>query len=195
VYSKIMAWVALARGSEVARQQGGESAGHWLAEAELVRADIEAKGWNEAHRGYTMYYGSPSLDGALLRIAALGFEGARAPRAQATVAAVRRSLADGPFVFRHSLPDGRRGPEASFLLLGFWLVQALALAGEHDEASQLFEELRRKQSPLGLYSELFDPAAGRLVGNFPQGFSHQGLIEAALALAEKPETTHSSAAA
>jgi GH15 family glucan-1,4-alpha-glucosidase len=78
------------------------------------------------------------------------------------------------------------------LLLGFWLVQALALAGEHEEATRLFEELRQAQSPLGLYSEMYDPVAARLVGNFPQGFSHMGLIEAALALAESREMAPSS---
>lgn len=188
VYSKVMAWVALARGSEVARQQDGELARRWLAEAELIRADIEAKGWNEAQRGYSMYYGGPSLDAALLRIPALGFAEGHAPRAKATLTAIRRSMAEGPYVFRHLLPDGRRGPDASFVMLGFWLVQALALAGEHDEATQLFEELRQVQTPLGLYSEMYDPVAARLVGNFPQGFSHKGLIEAALALSESRET-------
>jgi len=195
VYSKVMAWVALARGSEVARQQDGGLARRWLAEADVVRADIEAKGWNEAQRGYSMYYGGPSLDAALLRIPALGFAEGHAPRAKATVEAIRRTLADGPHVFRHLLPDGRRGPDASFVMLGFWLVQALALAGEHDEATQLFEALRQVQTPLGLYSEMYDPVAARLVGNFPQGFSHMGLIEAALALAEQPETNHCPAAA
>jgi GH15 family glucan-1,4-alpha-glucosidase len=187
-----MAWVALARGSEVARQQDGDLARRWLAEAELVRADIEAKGWNEAQPGYSMYYGGPSLDAALLRIPALGFAEGHAPRTKATVAAIRRVLAEGPHVFRHLFPDGRRGPDASFVMLGFWLVQALALAGEHDEATQLFEELRQVRTPLGLLSEMYDPAAGRLVGNFPQGFSHMGLIEAALALAESREATPSS---
>ncbi len=182
VYSKVMAWVALARGSELARQQDEQSTARWLAEADLVRADIEAKGWNEALQGYSMYYGGPSLDAALLRIAALGFAEAGEPRTQATIAAIRRALAEGPYVFRHLPPDSRRGPDESFVMLGFWLVQALALAGEHEEATQLFEELRQKQSPLGLYSEIYDPAAGRLIGNFPQGFSHLGLIEAALAL-------------
>lgn len=189
VYSKIMAWVALARGSEIAGQPDGDSARRWLAEAELVRADIEANGWNEAQRSYSMYYGGPSLDAALLRLPALGFAEGHAARTKATVTAIRRTMAEGPHVFRHLLPDGRRGPDASFVMLGFWLVQALALAGEPDEATQLFEELRQVQSPLGLYSEMYDPVAARLVGNFPQGFSHMGLIEAALALAESRETT------
>lgn len=183
VYSKIMAWVALARGSEMARQRRDPAAERWRAGAEEVRADVEARGWDGTLRAYPMFYGGTSLDAALIRIAAIGYSAADAPRAKETLAAIRRSLVEGPYVFRYRLPDGGR-PEGAFLLLSFWLVQALALAGEKAEAQRIFEKLRRLQSPLGLYAEMVEPASGELVGNFPQGFSHLGVIEGALALGD-----------
>lgn len=183
VYSKIMAWVALARGSDMAGKRRDPAAERWRAGADEVRAEVEARGWDETLRAYPMFYGGTSLDAALIRIAALGYAPADAPRVKATLAAIQRSLVEGPYVFRYRLPDGGR-PEGAFLLLSFWLVQALALAGAKSEARAIFEELLRLQSPLGLYAEMVEPASGDLVGNFPQGFSHLGVIEGALALGE-----------
>lgn len=184
VYSKVMAWVALDRGSAMARQRRDTAADRWQASAEEVRADIEAHGWDESLHAYPMFYGGDSLDAALIRMAALGYAAPDEPRTAATLAAIRRSLVEEPHVFRYRSPDGSR-PEGSFLLLSFWLVQALALAGEREEAGRIFKELRGMQSPLGLYAEMVEPASGQLVGNFPQGFTHLGVIEGALALDDR----------
>ncbi len=185
VYSKVMSWVALTRGAELGRARREESINRWLTEASAVRQDIEARGWNEALGFYPMYYGATVPDASLLRLAALGFAEPDDPRARATVRSIRRVSGGGAHIERYHLPDGMRGTEGAFFMLGFWLAQALALAGERAEAEQLFEALRRGQSPLGLYSEMIDPASGEMLGNFPQGFSHLGLIEAALALGGK----------
>ncbi len=187
-YSKIWAWVALDRAWRAARNIGPEMPWkEWKAEAEKVRAEVLEKAWNKELGAFTQFYGGDILDSAVLVMPITGIIAADDPRFVSTRKVICRELAAGPYplLYRYNpeiAKDGVGGPEGAFLLPSFWLVEALELAGEHAEAHAAFEKLLRLASPLGLYSEEIHPESLQLLGNFPQGFSHLGLVNAALRL-------------
>jgi alpha,alpha-trehalase len=182
VSSKLMGWVALDRAASLAEIRGdSEQAAKWHATAEEIRADILKHGVSK--RGVLrQHYGTESLDASVLLAAIFGFLPADDPRLHATVKAIAEELTENGYVLRYrtdETDDGLSGKEGTFLICSFWLVSALAIVGELQQARDLMERLLRIGSPLGLYAEEFDADTGRHLGNFPQAFSHLALMEAA----------------
>lgn len=190
VSSKIMCWVAMDRAAKLAAMRGdSELERRWAGTAADIRKDILAKGVSD--RGVLrQHYGTDSLDASALLAAIFGFLPAGDEFLRATVLAIAEELTEDGFVLRYrteETDDGLSGKEGSFLICSFWLVSALAVAGELQRARDLMERLLRVASPLDLYAEEFDTTTGRHLGNFPQAFSHLALIEAAgrIILAER----------
>jgi GH15 family glucan-1,4-alpha-glucosidase len=182
VSSKLMGWVALDRAARLAEIRGDpEQAATWQATADEIRADILEHGVSE--RGVLrQHYDTDSLDASVLLAAIFDFLPGDDERLRATVAAISDELTENGFVLRYrtdETDDGLSGKEGTFLICSFWLVSALAIVGELQQARDLMEKLLRIASPLGLYAEEFDADTGRHLGNFPQAFSHLALMEAA----------------
>ncbi len=182
VSSKLMCWVALDRAAQLAAMRGDDARGdEWRKVAEEIRNDILTHGVSD--RGVLrQHYNTDSLDASVLLAAIFGFLEPDDERLVATVKAVAEELTENGFVLRYrtdETDDGMSGKEGTFLICSFWLVSALAIVGELQEARDLMEKLLLIASPLGLYAEEFDVSTGRHLGNFPQAFSHLALIEAA----------------
>jgi GH15 family glucan-1,4-alpha-glucosidase len=185
-HSKLMAWVAVDRAIKDAKKSGGPRE-RWKELRSHIAADIIAKGYDERRGTFTQFYGSQELDAALLMMPLVGFLPASDERVRGTVAAIERELLQDGFVQRYTqLPasdvDGLPPGEGAFLACTFWLAQNYALLGRGDEARAVFERLLALRNDVGLLSEEYDTTAGRLVGNFPQAFSHVPLIDTARAL-------------
>jgi GH15 family glucan-1,4-alpha-glucosidase len=184
-YSKVWAWVALTRAARLAERTNMDvPADDWKREAEEIRADVLERAWDPEVGAFTQAYGYPDLDASVLVMPTVGFIAADDPRFQQTIETVLRELAAGPFplLYRYHNDDGVGGPEGAFLLPSFWLVEALALGGDTERARAALAALQEHASPLGLYSEEVHPETLNLLGNFPQGFSHLGMINAVLRL-------------
>jgi GH15 family glucan-1,4-alpha-glucosidase len=182
VSSKLMGWVALDRAATLGELRGdAEKAAAWRETAEEIRADILEHGVSE--RGVLrQHYETDSLDASVLLAAIFEFLPGDDDRLRATVKAISEELTENGFVLRYrtdETDDGLSGKEGTFLICSFWLVSALAIVGELQQARDLMEKLLRIASPLGLYAEEFDADTGRHLGNFPQAFSHLALMEAA----------------
>ncbi len=182
-HSKLMAWVAFDRGVKAVEDFGlSGPVGTWRAIREEIRADILANGWSEARGSFVQSYGGEALDASLLLIPSMGFLPPNDPRVIATVEAIQRELVEDGLVLRYrpeQTQDGLAGSEGTFLVCSFWLVDALTMIGRLDEAEALFEHLLSLRNDLGLLAEQYDPAARRQLGNFPQAFSHVGLVNSA----------------
>jgi GH15 family glucan-1,4-alpha-glucosidase len=177
--SKMLCAVGLARACELA-EQGYLSAKHvqrWDGERRRIEDFVETQCYSESKASYVRSAGEEELDAALLLAVLAGYGDARAPRLVSTVDAVRRELGRGPFVYRWAEEPG------AFLACSFWLVDAYARHGRLYEAHTLMDELVALANDLGLYSEEMDADSGEFLGNFPQGLTHLGLINAALSLA------------
>jgi GH15 family glucan-1,4-alpha-glucosidase len=187
VHSKVMAWVAFDRG--VRAVEGGAvpgDAARWRRVRDEIHAQVCREGFDPALGSFVQYYGSKQLDASLLMLPLVGFLPADDPRVIGTVEAIRRGLSRGGLVERyrtHPDVDGLPPGEGTFLLCSFWLVDNLALQGRLREAEELFERLLALRNDVGLLSEQYDTEAGRMLGNFPQAFSHVGLINSARNLA------------
>ena len=187
-HSKLMAWVAADRAVKAVERFGLPGpAERWRALREDVRRDILTHGYDADRGTFTQYYGSRELDAALLMVPLVGFLPADDPRVRGTVSAIERELLQDDFVQRYTqVPgdtvDGLPAGEGAFLACTFWLADNYALQGRHDEAREVFERLLALRNDVGLLSEEYDPRAGRLVGNFPQAFSHVPLIDTARTL-------------
>jgi GH15 family glucan-1,4-alpha-glucosidase len=149
------------------------------------------KGFDRRLGAFTQYYGSKDLDASLLMIPLFGFLPASDPRVVGTVEAIHEHLTEDGFVLRYKADeahdvDGLQGHEGAFLACSFWMADCLHLIGRHDEATELFERLLTLRNDLGLLSEEYDAQLGRLVGNFPQAFSHVSLTNAAFNLSGHP---------
>ncbi|MET8859487.1 glycoside hydrolase family 15 protein [Streptomyces sp. NPDC004579] len=196
VYSKVMAWVAADRAVRTLEDDpslDGDIEG-WRAMRDEVHREVCERGFDPVRNTFTQSYGSPELDASLLLIPRVGFLPPDDPRVVGTVDAVRAELArDGFLVRRYSTTttagvDGLPGDEGTFVVCSFWLADALHLTGRTREARELFERLVGLTNDLGLLSEEYDPVAGRQLGNFPQAFSHIGLVVTALSLFGVDET-------
>jgi GH15 family glucan-1,4-alpha-glucosidase len=190
-HSKVMAWVAFDRAVRNIEEHGREGPlDRWRALCEEIHADVCAQGFDEQLGVFTQSYGSDRLDASLLLMPLVGFLPVEDPRVAATVAAIERNLLRDGLVERYRADeenvevDGLPPGEGVFLPCSFWLVQVMTLQGRLDEADTLFERLLALRNDLGLISEEYDPASGRLVGNFPQAFTHLALVDAALTLRE-----------
>ncbi len=201
VYSRAMCWIALDRaikilGHHIQRDQ----AARWRRELAAIQREVLDRGYNQQMQSFTQYYDGAILDAANLRLAIVGFLPVTDPRMVGTVAATAKYLTgQHGLIYRYrpadaqtnqgneltdQADDGLPGKENTFLACSFWLVRVLAEMGHIDEAKQRFETLLKYASPLGLYSEELDAENGELIGNYPQAFSHIGLIDAAVALAQ-----------
>jgi len=186
VHSKVMAWVAFDRAaSSVAGEGLSEDAARWRDIADEIHAEVCARGFDRDLNSFVQAYGSKRLDASLLLIPLVGFLPPDDPRVQATVAAIEeRLLIDDQFLLRYEteVDDGLPAGEGAFLACSFWLVDNYILQGRGAKAQQLFDRLLARCNDVGLLSEEFDPLTGRMLGNFPQAYSHVGLIQCALNL-------------
>ena len=197
-YSKVMAWVALDRGIRNAEALGTDGPlDRWRALRARIHEEVCTRGFNPGRGAFVQAYGSSELDASLLLLPTTGFLPASDSRVSGTIAAIERELLVDGFVLRyntHTTDDGLPPGEGAFLACTFWLADAFAVAGRHDDARALFERLLSLRTDLGLLSEQYDVDARRLVGNFPQAFSHIALVTTAhnLARTGKPTRRRSS---
>ncbi|CAD55318.1 conserved hypothetical protein [Streptomyces coelicolor A3(2)] len=186
--SKVLCWVALDRAVKLAPRLGGHARPQaWAAERDRIHATVLERGWSERRGAYTQAFDSDELDAAALLMPLYGFLPATDARMNATIEAIARDLTDDGLVLRYRLIDDRNldgleGGEGTFVLCSFWLAAALAQAGRPDRAQALFDRVAGFANDLGLLAEEIDPRTGELLGNFPQAFSHIGLINAAAAI-------------
>ena len=184
VHSKVMAWVAFDRAVRAVETQGMDGpAERWRAIRDEIHRQVCEQGYDVEIGSFTQSYGSKELDASLLLIPLVGFLPATDSRVRGTIDAIERGLVEHGFVLRYrtreSGVDGLPAGEGVFLPCSFWLVDCLELLGRHDEAHALFERLLSLANDVGLLSEEYDPVAGRLLGNFPQAFTHLALVNSA----------------
>ncbi|MCW2877202.1 MAG: glycoside hydrolase 15-related protein [Sphaerisporangium sp.] len=185
VHSKVMAWVAADRSiRQVERFGQNGPVDRWRALRDRIHTEVMEKGYDPTRNTFTQSYGSHELDASLLLIPQTGFLPAADPRVVGTIEAIERELMSDDFVLRYPIAqqnsvDGLVGGEGAFLACSFWLAEARAMIGRRPEAVELFEKLLSLRNDVGLLSEEYDPRYGRLVGNFPQAFSHVPLIHTA----------------
>ncbi len=185
-HSKLMCWVALDRALQLADLLGSAvPVARWTEERAAVRDAILADAWNDDIGAFTQAFGSRALDASTLMLAIYGFLPVTDERMSATIDAVAAGLSDEHgFVYRYVDDDGIDGNEGTFAICSFWLVQCLAMRGEVDRARALFERLVGFGNDVGLFAEEVDAVTGAMLGNFPQAFTHVGLINAAYAISQ-----------
>jgi alpha,alpha-trehalase len=191
LYSKLMCWSALDRAIALADRLGAkDQVERWAATRDEIRAAILEHGWSDRAGAYTQAFGGDELDASNLMMAITGFLPGNDPRMKATIDAIAERLTDERgLVYRYRADDGLEGEEGTFLLCTFWLAQAQALAGELDLAKRTFGRAVAYANDVGLLAEEVEPIPGdELIGNYPQAFSHIGLVNAAWAIsqAERP---------
>lgn len=190
VHSKVMAWVAFDRAAnELTGRVYNEPTAQWRAVADEIHAEICKHGFDGDLNSFVQAYGSKRLDASLLLIPLVGFLPASDPRVQGTLRAIEKKLLiDGEFVLRYESDDridGLPAGEGTFLACSFWLVDNYVLQGRYKEAREMFERLLSRCNDVGLLAEELDPKTGRMLGNFPQAYSHVGLINCALNLSRQ----------
>jgi GH15 family glucan-1,4-alpha-glucosidase len=187
LHSKVMCWVAIDRGLAMkeALQVSHDKTLAWSAARRNVRDAILTHGWSDRAGAFSQAFGSDDLDASALLMAIVGFLPPDDARLRATIDAIEQQLTDKRgLLYRYSNDDGLEGPEGAFLLCTFWLAQSLAITGQTDRARVVLDQAATCATSLGLFSEQIDTSTGQLLGNFPQAFSHLGLVAAAHALAE-----------
>ncbi|MDX2708989.1 glycoside hydrolase family 15 protein [Streptomyces sp. PA03-6a] len=190
LHSKVMCWAALDRAVRLAEHLGArrDKVAAWRRTRDEIHRTVLREGWNEEAGAFTQYFGSTALDASNLMMPIVGFLPADDPRIRATIDATERRLTDAAgLVYRYRTAegvDGLAGEEGTFLLCTFWLAQALALSGQAERASDVFARAAAYVNDVGLLAEEIDPVTGELLGNFPQAFSHIGLVNAAWAISE-----------
>jgi len=186
LYSKLMCWVALDRAIALAPALGAKARiQQWRADRDEIRHAILTHGWSERAQAFTQSFGSDELDASNLMIPIVGFLPPDDPRVLATIDATAERLTDRHgLVYRYKTEDGLAGEEGTFLLCTFWLAQAQALAGRLDRARETFVRAAAFVNDVGLLAEEVDPTTRELLGNYPQAFSHIGLINAAWSIVQ-----------
>jgi GH15 family glucan-1,4-alpha-glucosidase len=193
--SKVMCWTALDRAVKLAPKLGMHGrADAWAAERDRIREAILERGWSGARGGFAQSFGSDELDAAALLMPLVGFLPATDPRMRSTIEAIARDLTEDGLVLRYRNveglnADGLTGEEGTFVLCSFWLVSCLAQAGELERAEALYDQLAGYANDVGLLGEEIDTATGEQLGNFPQAYSHIGLITAAYEIDRAKEAT------
>ncbi len=196
IFSKVLTWVGADRGVKIARLLKKEKyIKPWLKLCDTIKADIMEKGWNEKVQAFTQYYGSTNMDAANLLIESYGFIDADDPKYISTVLKTKEELLNDGLMYRYKNEDDFGLPSSSFTICSFWMIQSLYKIGEKEEAIRLFNDILKHSNYLGLFSEDIDFKTKRLLGNFPQGYSHLALMETAYILnIHKPENHVPSAA-
>lgn len=183
-HSRVMAWVALDRAISSVERSGLEGpVERWRGLREQLHREVLDEGYDAERNTFTQAYGSPALDASLLLLPLVGFLPPDDPRIHGTVAAIERDLGvgDGLLLRYHTTdsPDGLPPGEGAFLLCSYWLVDALAMIGRREDARRIFDHLLTLRNDVGLLAEEYDPSTRRLLGNYPQAFSHLGLVASA----------------
>jgi GH15 family glucan-1,4-alpha-glucosidase len=187
-HSKVLAWVGFDRAVQAVERWGLHGpTDRWRRLRQDIHDEVCREGFNTELNSFTQSYGSEELDASTLLIPLLGFLPAHDRRVIGTVEAIQRDLMRDGFVERyrpqeHNEVDGLTGGEGTFLPCSFWLVDALVMMGRRDQATELFERLLAVQNDLGLLAEEYDPREKRQLGNFPQAFTHVGLVNSAFNL-------------
>ena len=190
VHSKVMAWVAFDRAAhELEAQASNETGRRWREIADEIHAEVCESGFDRDLNSFVQAYGSKRLDASLLLIPMVGFLPPEDPRVLGTLRAIEdRLLIDGEFVLRYETEcagDGLPAGEGAFLVCSFLLVANYILQGRYADARKLFECLLSRCNDVGLLAEEIDPLTGAMLGNFPQAYSHVGLISSALSLSRQ----------
>ncbi|CAN5263902.1 glycoside hydrolase family 15 protein [soil metagenome] len=187
-HSKMMAWVAFDRAVKLVEECGCEAEQNierWRKLRDEVHAEVCERGFNKEKKAFTQYYGSEEMDASILMMPLLEFLPPDDERVRTTIEAVQKDLVKDGFVLRYrthddnEAVDGLPGHEGVFLLCSFWLADCLHLIGREEEARELFERLLDLQNDVGLLAEEWDPKEKRMLGNFPQAFSHVALVNTA----------------
>jgi GH15 family glucan-1,4-alpha-glucosidase len=178
-FSSLMCWAAADRMAHIDDRHAPARAGDFRKEAERIKAEISAQAWSEQMGSFVGHYGGSDLDASLLQMARLRFMPENDPKLSSTIDAIARELARDGWLLRYNLNDGFGKPSVAFLICTFWLIEALAAAGRRSEARAMFDRIHGALSPLGLLSEDYDTVTKQMWGNFPQTYSHVGLIHAA----------------
>ncbi|MFO1067032.1 MAG: glycoside hydrolase family 15 protein [Geminicoccaceae bacterium] len=182
-HSAFMCWAACDRLARIATQLAiAERAAHWRGRADAIKATILEQAWSDRLGCFAASFGGHELDAALLLMHEVGFLPPDDPRFVATVEAIERELSDGPYVYRYKAADDFGEPAHAFLVCSFWLIDALVAIGRRERARELFERVLACRNHLGLLSEHVDRKSLELWGNFPQTYSHVGLINGAMRL-------------
>lgn len=188
VSSKVMCWVALDRGAHIAAKLGKEEfAARWREEAEAIRRDVMEHGWKSEIQSFSQAYGNLALDSSLLLMEPYGFIAANDPHYRKTVEAVRKALFRKGLMYRYNSEDDFGVPSSAFTMCTFWLIRALFVTGQRNEAKTLFSQVLRYGNHLGLFSEHLDFDTKEQLGNFPQAYSHLAIVNTALLFAEEKE--------
>jgi GH15 family glucan-1,4-alpha-glucosidase len=198
-HSKVMAWVAFDRAVQAVDEFGADGpVDRWRDICTRIHHEVLREAYDPDRKTFTQYYGSQELDASVLMIPMVGFLPPEDERVHGTIAAVQRELSRDGFVHRYSTEaqgsvDGVKGGEGAFLPCSFWLINGLKLIGRDQEAEELFERVVSVASDVGLFSEEYDTDSKRLVGNFPQAFTHLALVRTAATLSGEPDLRRSHA--
>jgi GH15 family glucan-1,4-alpha-glucosidase len=180
-FSSLMCWAAADRMAGIADRQRSSRASEFQEAAERIRTEIVTRAWSSTRNSFVGHYGGEDLDASLLQMARLRFLPSGDPMLTGTINAIQKDLMRAGWLQRYSLNDGFGSPTVAFVICTFWLIEALATGGRREEARAMFDRIQPALSPLGLLSEDYDPSLPRMWGNFPQTYSHVGLIHAAFA--------------
>jgi GH15 family glucan-1,4-alpha-glucosidase len=193
-HSKVMAWVGVDRAVKAIERHGLDGPQEkWKALRDRIHADVLQHGYDEEIGSFTQYYGSKEVDAALLLIPMVGFLPAHDPRVLGTISRIEKTLLHEGLVYRYRAMEeveGVGGSEGVFLPCSFWLADNYVMTGRRDEAVKLYEHLLSLRNDLGLLSEEYDPTAKRMLGNFPQAFTHVSLVNTAHNLVNHSPAEH-----
>jgi GH15 family glucan-1,4-alpha-glucosidase len=185
VESTMWCYVALDRAIKMARELGyDEDWQRWEPVRKKIKSHILAEGWSEKKKAFAMVFGGEDLDAANLLMPLVGFLPAKDPKMSATIQRIREELSEDDLIYRYKVDDGQLGKEGAFTVCSFWMVDCLTRLGKLREAEGLLNQLTKRSNHLGLYSEEIDPKTGEALGNFPQAYTHMGLITASVHLEE-----------
>ena len=185
VESTMWCYVALDRAIKMARELGyDEDWRRWEPVRKKIKSHILSEGWSEKKKAFAMVFGGEDLDAANLLMPLVGFLPAKDPKMSATIQRIREELSEEDLIYRYRVDDGQLGKEGTFTVCSFWMVDCLTRLGKLREAEGLLNQLTKRSNHLGLYSEEIDPKTGEALGNFPQAYTHMGLITASVHLEE-----------
>ena len=185
VESTMWCYVALDRASKMARELGyDEDWQRWEPVRKKIKSHIVSEGWSEKKKAFAMVFGGEDLDAANLLMPLVGFLPAKDPKMSATIQRIREELSEDDLIYRYRVDDGQLGKVGTFTVCSFWMVDCLTRLGKLREAEGLLNQLTKRSNHLGLYSEEIDPKTGEALGNFPQAYTHMGLITASVHLQE-----------
>jgi len=182
-FSKVLCWVAIDRAIKIGSLlQQNDQANEWIPLRDKIKKDILKKSWNEEKQAFTQAYGHDDLDASVLQMEFYGFISGRDPQFISTVKAIQKELEYKGLLFRYKNKDDFGEPSSAFTICSFWLIRALYMIGEEEQAKERFDKLLTHSNHLGLFSEDLDFESKRLLGNFPQAYSHLALIDTAMLL-------------